>query len=302
MSAVVALIIANIIWGAAPPLFKFSLTNIPPFTLAFIRFFVAALIFLPFIWKFNWKSLRVKDWSEILIGSFFGITVNISFFFLGLQKSESINAPIIASSGPLFLFLLSVIFLREKFRRKVLIGLFFSLIGVLFIVVTPILFDGKTGSDTNAFEGNIMYVVATVSSVIMILVLRNVLRRVNALVVTFIGFMFASLTFLPFMAVELQKWSFSQLNLAGITGIVFGVVFASAIAYFLFCYGIGKIATQEVGIFTYIDPVVAVLIAAPLLNEYPNTYFFIGSFLVFAGIYISEGRLHYHPFHKLSRR
>lgn len=300
MNPVLALIIANIIWGAAAPIFKFSLTNIPPFTLAFIRFFFAALLFLPFVWKFNWRSLNFKNWMEIIIGSFFGISINIAFFFMGLQRAESINAPIIASSGPLFLFLLSVMFLHEKFRKKVLTGLFLSLVGVLFIVASPILFDGRTISDKNAFEGNIMYVIATISAVIMPLVFRNVLRKINVYVVIFIGFIFASITFAPFMIIELQKWNFTDLNSAGIIGIIFGVVFSSAIAYYLFYYGIGKIATQEVGVFTYIDPVIAVLIAIPLLNEYPNLYFFIGSFLVFVGIYISEGRIHYHPFHKLN--
>ena len=47
MNPVIALIIANIIWGAAAPIFKLALTNIPPFTLGFIRFFFAGSILLP---------------------------------------------------------------------------------------------------------------------------------------------------------------------------------------------------------------------------------------------------------------
>ncbi|PIX68551.1 hypothetical protein COZ40_02690, partial [Candidatus Roizmanbacteria bacterium CG_4_10_14_3_um_filter_39_13] len=49
MNPIVALIIANIIWGAACPIFKFALVNIPPFTIAFIRFFFAGIIFLPLV-------------------------------------------------------------------------------------------------------------------------------------------------------------------------------------------------------------------------------------------------------------
>ena len=51
MSGILAILIANIIWGAAPPVFKYALEGIPPFILAFIRFFSASLIFLPFIFK-----------------------------------------------------------------------------------------------------------------------------------------------------------------------------------------------------------------------------------------------------------
>ncbi len=298
MNPILALIIANVIWGAAAPIFKFSLTNIPPFTLAFCRFFFAGLLFLPFVYRFNFRSISRFDWAEIIVGTLFGITLNISAFFIGLQKSASINAPIIASGGPLFLFLLSVVFLREKVHMRVLKGMFVSLLGVLIIIFSPIFFDGK-GADTAAFEGNLLFVLATVGAIIHPLIMRNSLRKVGPYAITFISFLFASLTFAPGMYVELQHWSFSQLNFAGGFGIVFGVIFSSAIAYYLYYYGMAKINMQELGIFTYVDPVVAVLIAIPLLHEYPNLYFFLGSLLVFAGIYVSEKRIHYHPFHKL---
>lgn len=302
MNPIIALIIANIIWGAAAPLFKFSLTNIPPFTLAFIRFFFAGLLFLPFLVGFNYRTITRTQWIELLLGTFFGITINISFFFLGLQKAESINAPIIASSGPLFLFLLAVIFLRESARPKVFAGMLISLFGVLVIVFSPFLTNGNVKQDEAAFVGNIFYIVATLGGVISVLLLKNVLQKINVYVVTGIIFLFGSLTFIPFMIKELETWRFTDLNTAGWTGILFGVVFSSAIAYYLHNYGLSKIRAQEVGVFTYIDPVIAVLIAIPLLHEYPNVYFFVGSLLVFGGIYISEGRFPYHPFHRIREK
>ena len=135
MNPVLALIIANVIWGMASPIFKFALTNIPPFTLAFIRFFFAGLIFLPMAIK-NWQRLSLKQFFEILLVGFFGITMNITFFFLGIVRTESINAPIIASSGPVFIYLLSIFFLREKPKSKVLAGMLVSLLGVLLIIMS----------------------------------------------------------------------------------------------------------------------------------------------------------------------
>ncbi len=64
MSPILALIITNIIWGAASPIFKFALQNIPPFTLAFIRFFFAGLLFLPFVFLF-YQKLSLKRWLEV---------------------------------------------------------------------------------------------------------------------------------------------------------------------------------------------------------------------------------------------
>jgi len=297
MNPILALIIANIIWGAASPIFKLSLTNIPPFTLAFIRFFFAGLIFVPFVIK-RWQKMTNKDFFEILLIGFFGITINIAFFFLGLPKTTSINAPVIASSGPVFIYFLSILFLKEKPSLRILLGMLIALLGVTVIIFSPVFFDGKQFAPGEV-EGNLFFVIATLGSVLQTLIGKRVLKRINPIQVTFISFIFGSLIFTPLFFNELNTWSFSLLNINGWLGIFFGVFLSSAAAYFLYYYGISKIDAKESGLFSYIDPVVAVLIAIPLLKEYPNIWFFIGSFLVFGGISFAEQKIHWHPFYKL---
>jgi drug/metabolite transporter (DMT)-like permease len=298
VNPILALIITNIIWGGASPIFKFALQNIPPFTLAFIRFFFAGIIFLPFAVVHRQKLSR-RQWLEILLVSFFGITINISFFFLGLKKTESINAPIIASAGPVFLYFLSLIVLKEKPRFKIFAGMLMALVGVLIIILSPIFLNNREFI-FGEIEGNFFILIATLGAVFQTIVGKNLLKKVNPYLVSTASFLFGSLTFLPFVFSELSIWHFSQLNYQGWLGIIYGIFFSSAVAYFLYYYGMAKIAAQEVGIFTYIDPVVAVLIALPLLGEYPTFYFVLGSFLVFGGIFIAEGRIHWHPIHKLN--
>ena len=46
MNPILALILANVIWGFAIPIYKLVLDDIPPFAFTFIRFSVAALVFL----------------------------------------------------------------------------------------------------------------------------------------------------------------------------------------------------------------------------------------------------------------
>ena len=297
MNPVLALIITNIIWGGASPIFKFALLNIPPFTLAFIRFFFAGLIFLPWAGRI-WKELTLKEWIEGFLVGFFGITINISFFFLGLQKTESINAPIIASSGPIFIYLGSLIFLKEKPKFKILFGMLAALAGVLVIIFAPIFLDGRKFV-LGEVEGNLFIFLAMLGTVFQTIIGRNILRKVHFIQVSVITFLLASLTFLPFIPGEWVNWNFSYLNTNGLVGIIYGVFFSSATAYTLFYYGVSKIKAQEVGLFTYIDPLAAVLIAIPLLQEYPTFYYFLGALLVFGGIYLAEGRVHWHPFHKL---
>lgn len=298
MNPVLALIITNIIWGAAAPIFKFSLENIPPFILAFIRFSAASLIFLPFAYK-HWQPITKKDFAEIFLIGFFSVGLNISFLFLGLLRAESINASIIGTAAPVFLYFISIFLLKEKPKAKIFTGMLVALIGVLVVILSPLLLDGKK-LHIGEVEGNIFFVLCTIAGFIMHpLIGRDVLRRVNPYFATYLSFIVGSLFFLPFAIHEFQGWSFTELNIKGWVGIIYGTFFSSAVAYFFYNYGVAKIKSQEVGLFNYIDPVSSVIIAAPLLHEYPDKYFFIGALLVFGGIFIAENRLHWHPIHKI---
>ncbi|MBI3379252.1 DMT family transporter [Candidatus Gottesmanbacteria bacterium] len=294
--AILALILANIIWGIGSPIFKLALQNIPPFTLAFFRFFGAMLILFPFTVSNLW--IKKEDWFKLIVLSFFGITVNITFFFLGLKYAPSINAPIIASAGPVFLYLFSIFYLHEKNHPKVLIGTIISLIGVFVIIGQPILKEGLDGQ----VLGNLFFLLSALGAVIHAVMMKQINSKYPASVLTFWSFLIGSLTFLPFFILEMTTLHpFNTIDNRGWLGLVFGILLSSLAAYWLFDWGLKKIAAQEVGLFYYIDPIAAAVIAIPLLGETISLLFVTGSILVFGGIFIAEGRLHYHPLHKLSR-
>lgn len=180
-------------------------------------------------------------------------------------------------------------------------GILISFLGVLIIIFSPLLMDGALSMEAKetAFEGNLFLVIATFGSVMHALVFKKVLKTVWHIQASFISFFVGSVSFMPFMIPELSRWSFTLLDYRGWVGIVFGVFLSSALAYALYIYGISKIHAQEIGIFTYIDPVVAVVLAIPLLGEYPSFPFFAGSLLVCLGIVFAEGRLQWHPVHRI---
>lgn len=297
---VVALILANVIWGAAPPIFKFALLNVPPFLLGCLRFLISALILLPWVYK-KWRPIAIKDFLKIVFISIFGITLHIAFFFAGLARGESINASIIGSSGPLFLFIFAVLFLKEKFHKKVLLGMSISLIGVLVVVASPIFLPESRQLIKADLSANIFFVLSTIGAVLCPLFAKPILKRVPVLQFTFLVFLLGGLGFLPQALRELQTFSWSQVNINGWVGIIFGVFLSSLLAYYLFFWGTSRIDAEEIGVFSYIDPVLSLAIAIPLLGEHPTKYYFLGAIFVFAGIFIAEGRLHWHPLHRLKR-
>src|SRR3989339_778870 len=229
MPGILAIIIAEVIWGAAPPIFKYSLQGVPPFTLAFIRFFTASFIFMPFA-ILRWKRLSTTQLVYILMGALSGVVINVSAFYVGLEIAPSINVHMISAAGPLVLYALSIIVLHEKPHAQILRGMMFALLGVLIIFLAPLFHQGfgNIQSAKTMILGNFLFVI-------------------------------------PMMVREQQIWSFSSLTSAGWVGIIYGVFFSSALAYFLLNYALKRISAQEIGVYEYIKPIVAVVVAIPLL-------------------------------------
>lgn len=288
--AILALVIANIIWGAASPIFKWSLDNVQPFTLAFLRFGLGTLLILPFvIQKLSMKKLNL---IMIFLIAFSGITVNIAFFFLGLELAPSINAPIIATSGPVFLLIASSMFFKEKLKTKIVLGTLLSFLGVGLIVLQPIF---EKGLDVS-FVGDMFFIIATIAGIIHTILSKKIANTYEPLVFTFWTFLVGALTFIPMFGWEINKFGFlNGLNFSGIIGIIFGVIFCSVIAYFFLYWSIKHLHAQEVGIFTNLNPIIAVIVAFFLLQEIPTPTYLIGGSFVLLGIFLAEGRLPHHP-------
>ena len=294
-TAVLALIAANIIWGAAPPIFKWALQDISPFTLGFLRFLIAAIVLLPFVYK----ELRVekKDIGKLFMMGFVGVGTNIIFFFFGLQYAPSINASIIGSAGPIFLILSSMFFLKERPRHKLIVGALVGLLGVLFIMLKPLISEEPNLN----LLGNLFFFLALFGGLLHTIIGRELIKKYGPKALSFWCFFLATLAFLPFFVFERISTPVINATLPAITGVLFGALLCSLIAYFFFFWALKYMQAAETSIFVYIDPIVTVMIAFPLLGEKPDLFYFIGAIFVFLGIYIAEGRLHYHPIHLLRR-
>lgn len=292
--AVLALILANIIWGAATPIFKWALFSISPLELAFFRFFFSFLLMIPFVKQAF--AIHWKDFPMVILMGLLNTTFNVGLYFVGLAYTASINQPVIASAGPIFVIIASYLFLKDRVSRKVLFGNMIGITGVLFIVIEPLL----TIHQTSSFLGNLLFVFATLAGSMGTVVSKRLANKYHPTTLLFWNFLIAALSFaiVPLTALQHHTVLF-HVSIHSVIGIMFGAVFTSLAGYLLFFWGLKYIKASETTIFSYVDPVAALLIAMPLLHEYPNPIFLFGSVLIFSGIYIAEGRLHWHPLHKL---
>lgn len=289
--AIIALVIANVIWGGASPIFKWSLTNIPPFTLAFWRFGLASLLLFPFVLK-NFLKVKRSDLLKVFLFGLSGVTFNITFFFLGLELSPSINSAIIGTTQPIMLLLIGALFLKEKIETHELLGTLISFAGILTIIILPFLANGFKGEIMAL--GNLFFVLATLGAVGQAYFGKKLFVKYETLPMTFWSFAIGTVSFLPFFVWENSNGSIwlSQLALPGFFGVIYGAFLSSALAYSLYDWGLSKIEASEAGIFTYLMPVTATALAVTFFGEKITSQFVWGAILIILGISVAQIHLH----------
>ena len=110
-----ALILAHMIWGGNFVIAKITLQEFPTYTLAFLRFTLASLFLAPFFLAETKKiKINKKDIPKLTLIGVLIITLNITFFLTGIQKTTAINASTLTLIIPMLSVLLGWWFLKEK--------------------------------------------------------------------------------------------------------------------------------------------------------------------------------------------
>lgn len=288
------LILANIIWGATSPIIKLSLESIDTFVFLFLRFFVASFLFLPL--ATNKLYIAKKDYGIVLATSLSGGALTVSLLLLGLQHTSSINAPIIGASGPIFLLIFASILFHEKLRRKTLLGTLISMLGVLIIVFQPTPIEQTKGF----LLGNLFLLLSTLSGVIHTFLLKKLITRYSLFSLNFWSSLLSALFLMPLALYSTYQYGFlPHITVAGALGLLYTIIFSSAVAFTLFAIGINKLKVNETGIFAYVAPFAAIVVAIPLLGEKITPLYLLGGFFIFVGISIVQMRIKFHPFHSI---
>lgn len=289
--AVFALIIASLIWGASAPVMKWTLIEVPVYTLAFLRFFLASLL----LFIFFRPSLKVakRDWPLLIAAALFGITIHIPLFFFGLRYTSSINAGVIATAMPILVVISAGIFLHEKVTKNLFVAAALGALGVLLIIFEPLRDEGFSPS----VWGNLLLFLSILYNVGFEIMCKKLFKNYKPFTVTFYAFLIGSLFFLP-IALPSMIESLPQIYKTPnfYIGVPFGIVFTSTLAYAFWQWGLSKLPASKVGFFIYLDPVVAAVVAFFLLHEVITLEIFFGALLIVGALYFAEAK---HPYEHL---
>lgn len=282
---------------------KVTLQEFPTYSLAFLRFALASLFLAPFFFAERKKvKIDKKDIPKLTLIGVLMITLNITFFFTGIQKTTVINASVLTLIIPMLSVLLGWWFLKEKVYLINLAGIFAGLMGALIIVGVPRALFGDVS--VQSLTGNLLIILAAIVWVAGAVVSRQMLKKYSSLTLVAFAFLIGMITFFPLAAFEYLAnpgWT-ARLSLLGILGLLYMTMLSSVSAYFLFEWGLAKTSVIIADLFQYIEPFVATALAVLILSESISLDFGIGAILIAVGVYLGTfAKEAHHRHHKAHR-
>ena len=270
-----------ILWGVSFVIIKVALKEVPPITLALLRFLIATMILLTILKILEPSSkLRKADFPKIVLGGFLGITL---FYFLeniGIKLTTATNASLLASTTPIFAITMDVIIFKTKISVIQMMGIICSTIGAYMTITANTQLDFSSAT----FKGNLLVVGAMLSWALYILINKSLQAKYSGLFLSTYQMLFGTLILALMSSGEYNQWRMFSLN--AWSSILYLAVFPSAICYFLYSYALKKLDVAITTLYSNLVPVVGVLSGWCILNEIIFPIQLLGGVIIIWGIII----------------
>ena len=276
-----SLLTASLIWGFSFIAAKFALQDMGPFLLTFLRFFIAVLFLIPLAYRDGFRFFLIFKPFFLLCG-LAGVLLEFGLQNIGLLYTTAGNAALIFASVPAITLFLSVIFLKEKLNTRMVLGVFLSILGVLFIYLNNLSTAGQ-----QYLLGNLLILAAVIAAAVYVVLIKSRINHYSSLLITTGGFSSGVLFLLPFALVETLSAQTLSLSWKGAAAVLFLGLGASALAFLLWNSGLKHIKASAAAPFMNLTPVTGIF-AAVLIGENFSWLQLCGGALTILGVWLSN--------------
>tara|TARA_Y100000590_G_scaffold9476_1_gene11701 strand:- start:797 stop:1696 length:900 start_codon:yes stop_codon:yes gene_type:complete len=287
-TAYIFLILTTLFWSGNFIVGKAaSLFDIPPFTLNFYRWTFAWLILAPFTLKeiIQKKNYILENIKLIIVLGITSITIFNSIVYYSLNFTQVISGVLMISTIPVMIIIFCWLFKIEKTNIYQILGVIFSLLGVIVIITKANL---AILLNLNFNKGDLWMVVAMFSWAMYSALLRKKKFEISQLTLLQI-IISAGLIFLfPAYLIELSLGYRAHINLPFVLTLTYVVLFPGLASFIFWIKGISIIGSNRSGIFLHLMPIFSTILAIIIFKEEFMVYHLIGAILIITGIILSS--------------
>ena len=282
--AIFALFVVQLLYGLNYTIAKTVMNEnfIKPFGFVLLRVIGATALFWLMGLFLPKEKIDKKDYIKFFVAALFGVVINMLFFFKGLEYTSPIHASSIIITVPIIILILSAFILNEKVTKLKIIGVALGLAGALVLTI----YGKSARSADNVPLGNLFVFINAISYSIYVILIKKLTAKYHPF--TFIKwlFLFGLIVLIPFGYSELKAVQWQTFTPNVIWSVLFVVIGATFGTYLLNPIALYKLKASTVGIFIYLQPVIAGLFALAMGADFIDAVKIGAMLLIFLGVYL----------------
>jgi len=282
------LVCATLFWAGNFTIGKFAyIENIPPYSLAFLRWCLVWIILLPFTYKeiLKLKNNIKKNLSLFFILGFTSVCIFTSFTYNALNYTQVINASLFNTAIPVAIILVCFLLKIEKTNLFQISGLLISVLGILAIITR---LDVNILLSLNFNKGDIFMIVAIIAWGIYSAYLRRRTLDISLLSLVHIVCTFGLIFLLPLFLIDVLQGKTIEISNNLFYILVYIAIFPSIGSYYCWAGAVAIIGANRAGIFLSLIPFFSTIMAIIFFNEQFEFFHLIGSILIILGLFLSN--------------
>lgn len=280
---------ANVMWGLMSPISKFVMLGgaVTPLVVTDLRICGAMILFWVVSFFRKPEHVNHKDLAKLFGASLLAIVFNQGCFIFGVSLSSPGDASIITTSMPLWAMILAALILKEPITGKKVLGIAAGASGALLLILgsRSVASSVSVAKDT-AIWGDLLVLTAQLSYALYIVLFKNFVGKYSLITIMKWMFTYAFICVLPFSADNLMSTDWAALQLPEIGGLAFIVIGATFGCYVLVVVGQKTLRPTVAGMYNYIQPLVACIVAVCWGMDSFNITKGLAVILIFGGVYL----------------
>ncbi len=280
--ALIALGIVCILWGTTWVASKQGVLHMPPLQLAGLRQTIAGFIYIIYFTSKGAKWPKGREWYIIAVLSFLNILCSNGLTTWGVKYISAGLGAIIAATFPLWMVIIGLFSSKERIPINALKGFLLGFAGICVIFyehlhdfLNPQFLFGISISLTAAWT----WALGTIFT-------KREARDFNPYFSMGLQMFLAGLVLLGVSHTTGQAVALTKIPWQSWTAIGYLVIFGSLISFVAYLYALQHLSVEQMSIYAYINPIVAVLIGTVVFNEHLTVFIAAGGAITLYGVYM----------------
>ena len=272
-----------LIWGTNFSLVKVALRDFPEVAFNAMRMLTSGIVFVAVIASSRARpAFSRTDWFRLVFLGIVGTFLYQLMFVGGLKRTSAGNASLIVGASPIIIALMSSLAGHERVAPKRWFGVALGFAGLYFVV------GHRADWSPASLAGDGMVIASMLFWATYSVAAQPLLKRYSPLAVTGTSFSIGAALYLLFTAPLLIKIDWPAISGSSWVLMFLSALLALNVSYVIWYTGLQKLGGTRTSMYSYLTPIVAMIVAALWLGEPVSGNQMIGAVAILTGLLITR--------------